>query len=118
MRRFSGSVSVIPYGKPNPLISKRQGGLPKVLNFAQGKPVISPAEIERRKKHVETAIADSRIEGLPLPGRAELEIYDAYIRGEIEAQNLVEVYKRIQKQHGALEDGLKINNCDFQKDTT
>ena len=31
MRRFSGSVSVIPYGKPNPLISKRQGGLPKFL---------------------------------------------------------------------------------------
>jgi Bacteriophage Sf6, terminase small subunit-like len=32
MRRFSGSVSVIPYGKPNPLISKRQGGLLKVLS--------------------------------------------------------------------------------------
>src|SRR3954466_1913763 len=27
MKRFSGSVSVISYGKPNPLISKRQGGL-------------------------------------------------------------------------------------------
>jgi hypothetical protein len=33
MRRFSGSVSVISYGKPNPLISKRKRGLPKVLNF-------------------------------------------------------------------------------------
>ena len=32
MRRFSGSVSVISYDKPNPLISKRQGGLPKFLN--------------------------------------------------------------------------------------
>jgi len=63
------------------------------LNFAQEKPVISPAEIERRK-HVEAAIADSRIEGFPPPSRIELEIYDAYIRGEIEAQDLVEVYKR------------------------
>ena len=79
----------------------------KVLNFAQGKPVISSAEIERRKKHVETAIADSRIEGFPPPSRIELEIYDAYIRGEIEAQDIVEVYKRRQKQHGALGDGLK-----------
>jgi len=77
------------------------------LNFAQGKPVISSAEIERRKKHVETAIADDRIEGFPPPSRIELEIYDAYIRGEIEAQDLVEVYERRQKQHGALEDGLK-----------
>jgi hypothetical protein len=56
--------------------------------------VISSAEIERRKKHVEGAIADSRIEGFPPPGRIELEIYDAYIRGEIEAQDILEVYKR------------------------
>ena len=69
--------------------------------------MISPGEIEQRKKHVETAIAASRIEGIPPPSRIELEIYDAYIRGEIEAQDLVEVYKRRQKQHGALEDGLK-----------
>ena len=71
----------------------------------QVKPVISPAEIERRK-HVEAAIADSRIEGFPPPSRIELEIYDAYIRGEIEAQDLVEVYKRRQKQHNALKNGL------------
>jgi Antitoxin VbhA len=107
MRRFSGSVSVIPYGKPNPLISKRQGGLPKFLNFAQEKPVISPAEVERRKKHVAAAIADSRIEGYPPPSGLEQDILDAYIRGEIEAEDLVEVYKRRQQQYGALEDGLK-----------
>ena len=80
--------------------------MPKVLYFAQEKPVISPAEIERRMKHIEAAIADSKIEGFPPPSRIELEIYDAYIRGEIEAQDIVEVYKRRQKQHGALEDGL------------
>ncbi len=50
------------------------------------------AEIERRK-HVAAAIADSRIEGLPPPDGAELEIFEAYIRGEIDAGDLVEVYK-------------------------
>jgi hypothetical protein len=33
MRRFSGSVPVISYGKPNPLISKEQGNFPKVLIY-------------------------------------------------------------------------------------
>src|SRR3954447_22492931 len=33
MRRFSGSVSVISYGKRNPLIGKEQGNLPEVLIF-------------------------------------------------------------------------------------
>jgi coenzyme F420-reducing hydrogenase gamma subunit len=58
--------------------------------------VISSAEVERRK-HVETAIADSRIEGCPPPSPSEQAILDAYIRGEIEAADLVEVYKRRQK---------------------
>ena len=75
------------------------------LNFAQAKPVISPAEVERRKKHVAVAIADERIEGIPPSPEVE-EICAAYIRGEIEAHDLVAVYKRRQ-QHGALEDGLK-----------
>jgi hypothetical protein len=57
-----------------------------------------------RRKHVETAIADSRIEGYPPPSRPEQDILDAYIRGEIEIEDLVEVYKRRQQQHGALED--------------
>ena len=52
------------------------------------------AEIERRK-HVETAIADSRIEGYPPPSGIALEICEAYIRGEIDARDLVEVYKRM-----------------------
>jgi len=77
-----------------------------MLNFVQAKPVISPAEIERRMKHVATAIANQRIEGIS-PSPEVDEICAAYIRGEIEAQDLVEVYKRRQQQHGALEDGLK-----------
>jgi hypothetical protein len=52
------------------------------------------AELERRK-HVEAAIADSRIEGYPPPSGAERDILDAYIRGEIEAKDLVDVYKRM-----------------------
>jgi hypothetical protein len=70
------------------------------LNFAQAKPVISPAEIERRMKHVATAAADNRIEGIPPSPEVE-EICAAYIRGEIEAHDLVAVYKRGQQQHGA-----------------
>jgi hypothetical protein len=58
------------------------------------KPVISPEEMQRRREHVKAAIADSRIEGLPPPSRAEQDILDAYIRGEIEARDLVKVYKQ------------------------
>jgi len=49
-------------------------------------------EIERRK-HVEVAIADSRLEGLPPPCGWELDILNAYIRGEIEAKDLVDAVK-------------------------
>jgi Antitoxin VbhA len=52
-------------------------------------PAISPEEMQRRRAHVRTAIADSRIEGLPPPTGPELEIFEAYIRGEIEAADLV-----------------------------
>jgi hypothetical protein len=57
------------------------------------KPTITPEEMERRRTHVRDAIADSRIEGMPPPGRLELEILDAYIRGEIEAADLVTAYR-------------------------
>jgi hypothetical protein len=56
------------------------------------KPTITPEEMERRRRHVEAAIADSRIEWLPPPSRPEQAILDAYIRGEIEACDLVTVY--------------------------
>jgi hypothetical protein len=58
------------------------------------KPVISPAEIERRRRHVRVAIADNRIEGNPPSPEVE-EICTAYIRGEIEAHDLVKVYQRL-----------------------
>lgn len=53
---------------------------------------VSSAEIERRR-HVEAAIANNRIEGIP-PSSGSLEICAAYIRGEIEAHDLVTVYKK------------------------
>jgi hypothetical protein len=54
--------------------------------------VISPEEMERRRVHVRVAIADGRIEGYPPPSRPEQDILDAYIRGEIEAGDLVTAY--------------------------
>jgi Antitoxin VbhA len=56
----------------------------------------SADEIERRR-HVRTADADNRIEGMIPPSRAVLEICAAYIRGEIEAHDLVAVYKKAQQ---------------------
>jgi len=54
--------------------------------------MITPEEMERRRSHVRTAIADSRIEGMSGPNEAEQEILEAYIRGEIEAADLVTAY--------------------------
>jgi hypothetical protein len=62
------------------------------------KPTISAEEAQRRRKHVETAIADSRIDGLPPPSRPEQAILDAYIRGEIEACDLVTTYQRLTRE--------------------
>jgi formaldehyde-activating enzyme involved in methanogenesis len=53
------------------------------------------AKIERQR-HVLTAIADNRIEGIPPSGPALEEICAAYVRGEIEAQDLVKVYQEGQ----------------------
>jgi hypothetical protein len=54
---------------------------------------IKTTEAERRKS-VEIAIADSRIEGMPLPSPTEQAILDAFVRGEIEAKDLVTAIKR------------------------
>ena len=54
---------------------------------------ISPEEADCRRRHVETAIADSRIEAFPPPSGTGKSILDAYIRGEIEAGDLVTAYK-------------------------
>jgi hypothetical protein len=50
--------------------------------------VITPEEMQRRREHVRAAIASSRLEGIAT-GAAELEIFEAYIRGEIETGDLV-----------------------------
>ena len=56
------------------------------------KPTISAEEAERRRGHVRTAIADSRIEGMEASPET-LAIFEAYIRGEIEACDLVTDYR-------------------------
>jgi hypothetical protein len=61
-------------------------------------PLLSPAEIERRRAAFRAAEANNRIEGLPPLSGAELEIFEAYIRGEIEAHELLDVYKKRQLQ--------------------
>jgi hypothetical protein len=56
------------------------------------RPALTPEEI-RRREHVEVAIADNRLEGLGISAETRA-IFDAYIRGEIEAGDLVTEYKR------------------------
>jgi len=60
------------------------------------KPSITPEEMQRRRVHVRVAIADSRIEADIAISAAELEVFEAYIRGEIEAGDLVIAYLRHQ----------------------
>ena len=56
------------------------------------KPTISAEEVERRRGHVRCAIADSRIEGMAISVE-ELAFLERYIRGEIEAGDLVTAYR-------------------------
>ena len=55
------------------------------------KPAISAEEMQRRREHVRAAIANNRIEGIATSAET-LEIFEADIRGEIEAGDLVTVY--------------------------
>jgi hypothetical protein len=56
------------------------------------KPTIGPDEMQQRRGHVRAAIADSRIEGMMAISAAELALLERYIRGEIEAGDLVTAY--------------------------
>ena len=56
------------------------------------RPAITAEEM-RRRRHVETAIADSRLEGMTDISAEERAVFEAYIRGEIEASELVEAYR-------------------------
>ena len=62
------------------------------------KPPISPEEMERRREAVRQADANNRIEGI-FRDAATDEICEAFIRGEIEAGDLVTAYlKRIAER--------------------
>jgi len=73
------------------------------------RPPISPDEMQRRRKHVETAIADSRLEGMET-GDEERAIFEAYIRGEIEAGDLVTEYQRRNRLNNAATSSRKGRN--------
>jgi len=53
---------------------------------------ISPEEAERRRTHVRVAIAENRLEGIETSAETRA-VCDAYIRGEIDAADLVTAYK-------------------------
>jgi hypothetical protein len=64
------------------------------------KPAISAEEMQRRRAHVRVAIAENRLEGMATSA-ATLEICEAYIRGEIEAADLVTAYRKRDRARGA-----------------
>lgn len=55
--------------------------------------MISPEEMQRRREHVRTALAENRLEGIMTTSPETQAVLDAYIRGEIEAADLVTAYK-------------------------
>jgi hypothetical protein len=59
---------------------------------ARPKAQISLAEMERRRKIVRQADADNRIEGI-FRDSASDEIFDAFIRGDIEVTEMVPLLK-------------------------
>jgi hypothetical protein len=56
------------------------------------KRALSPEDTERRRTHVRIAIAENRLEGIKTSAGTEA-IFDAYIRGEVDAGDLVKAYK-------------------------
>lgn len=55
--------------------------------------MVSAAEAQRRREHVRVAIANDRIEGIKVSSAMLQEILDAYVRGDIEARDIVAAYK-------------------------
>jgi hypothetical protein len=55
------------------------------------KPTITPEEMQRRRVHVRTAIANNRLEGIATSAATQ-EVLEAYIRGDIEAADLVTAF--------------------------
>ena len=53
---------------------------------------ISLEEADHRRTHVRIAIAENRLEGIETSAETRA-IFDAYIRGEIDARDLVKAYK-------------------------
>jgi hypothetical protein len=53
---------------------------------------ISAEEVARRREHVRTADANNRIEGIFRDSESDA-VFDAYVRGDIEAPEIITVLK-------------------------
>jgi Antitoxin VbhA len=71
--------------------------------MTDNRPMISPEEMQRRRVHVRVAISENRLEGIATSA-ATLEICEAYIRGEIQAADLVTAYRKRDRKRGAHPD--------------
>ena len=54
---------------------------------------ISAEEVERRRAHVRSALANERLEGITEIDPKSQALLDAYVRGEIEGADLMTAYK-------------------------
>jgi hypothetical protein len=81
------------------------------------RPAITPEEMQRRRRHVEVAIADNRLAGFDTNDDARA-VCDAYIRGEIEAGELVTAYQegRYMTDEAAMAAPETLSFCDRCKD--
>jgi hypothetical protein len=59
-------------------------------------------EIERQRAHVRVAISENRLEGITTSTETLEAICEAYIRGEIEAGDLVAAYVKARGGCGSL----------------
>jgi hypothetical protein len=63
-----------------------------IKRLVEAKRALSPEETERRRTHVRIAIAENRLEGIKTSAETRA-VFDAYIRGEVDASDLVKAYK-------------------------
>ncbi len=63
-----------------------------IKRTVEAKRALGPEETERRRTHVRTAIAENRLEGIKTSAETQA-VFDAYIRGEVDAGDLVEAFK-------------------------
>ena len=71
-----------------------------VVTHEKPKSVLSAEEMERRRETVRRAVASSRIEGMTHAPEAD-PVFEAYVRGEIDAREIVPRLNRLRELHRA-----------------